>query len=74
MNRRKDSKKLSISAIPHPAVCLHSDRPVSGLVSEPVKALLSYLPIPNSSTVVIQLNILTYRCGGSIGITCLLVN
>jgi hypothetical protein len=50
-------------------VCLHSDRPVSGLVSEPLLvSLLDYLPMPHWSTVVIQPNILTYRCGGSIGI------
>ena len=29
-----EGQRLSISTTPHPAVCLHSDRPVSGLISE----------------------------------------
>jgi len=31
---KAEGQRLSISTTPHPAVCLHSDRPVSGLISE----------------------------------------
>jgi len=37
-------QKLSTSARPHPVVCLHSDRPVSGLVSERLISSSARLP------------------------------
>lgn len=62
--RWQRDRNLSISTIPHPAVCLHSDRPVSGLISEHQFYLITF---PCKSTVVPLSNILIYRCGGSIG-------
>jgi hypothetical protein len=32
--KKAEGQRLSISTRPHPAVCLHSDRPVSGLIRE----------------------------------------
>ena len=43
-------------------------------MSDLLAALLDYLPMPHWSTVVIQPNILTYRCGGSIGIAGSFIN
>ena len=55
-----ERQNLSISTRPHPAVCLRSDRPVSGLISE-LSALFDNLPMRLHSGVTIEHSYLPLR-------------